>query len=241
MQDMTNLNGGITREELCWLRLRLLHEDRCEVLRKDEQHVRLCDESRLVIHLLPEACWLERQEVSAAKLKHASESIKPLGGNSSNYGTGRFNADGYLLQSGDTARCYTQLYRCGKFEAVMSDLYYEENGDGKLLRSWCEEAIISTLEGYLPFAKLIGLEPPFWFLTSVLGCAGVRIPINRAWGNISNHSIDRDVVRLPATKISAFDTNPGQHLRPVIDVLWNAAGLERSPNYDENGNRKLVK
>ncbi len=80
--------------------------------------------------------WLENREVSAAKLKHASESIKPLGGNSSNYGTGRFNADGYLLQNGDTARCYTQLYRCGKIEAVMSDLYYEANGDGKLLRSW---------------------------------------------------------------------------------------------------------
>ncbi len=56
MQDITDLNSGCAREELCWLRLRRLHEDRCEVLRKDEQHVRLYNESRLVIHLLPEAC-----------------------------------------------------------------------------------------------------------------------------------------------------------------------------------------
>lgn len=238
MQDTIDPNHGFTREEWCWLRFRHLHEDRCELIRKDGQHVRLYNETRLVIHLLPEASCFEMQTVSAATLKKVSESIKPLGGNSSGYGMGRFNADGYLLQSGDVARCYTQLYRCGRIEAVMSDLYYEGNGNGKLLRPWCDDAILSTLEGFLPFAKLIGLEPPFWFFASVLGCVGVRIPISRSWGNASNHAIDREVVRLPEIKIETFETDPDQHLRPVLDVLWNAAGLERSFNYDENGNRK---
>jgi hypothetical protein len=241
MQEMTDLNGGFTRDELCWLRLRRLHEDRCDVILKDQQHVPLDNESRLVIHLLPEASYLERQEVSAAKLKQASESIKPLGGNSSNYGTGRFNADGYLLHSGNTARCYTQLYRCGRIEAVMSDVYYEADGGRKLLRPWCDAAIVSTIKGYLPFAASIGVVPPIWFFASLLGCAGVRILINRASGNISEHDIDREVVRLPSLKIAAFDISLNQHLRPVLDVLWNSAGLEESPNFDDNGNFKQVR
>ena len=95
----------------------------------------------------------------------------------------------------------------------MSDLYYEANGDGKLLRPWCDDAILSTLEGYLPFAKLIGLEPPFWFFASMLGCVGVRIPISRSWGHVSNHAIDREVVRLPEIKIEAFETNYQSRLR----------------------------
>jgi len=238
MQDTIDLNNGFTREEWCLLRLRRLHEDRCELIQKDQQHVRLYNESRLVIHMLPEASCFEKQTIAAARLKQVSESIKPLGGNSSGYGAGRFNADGYLLQSGDVASCYTQLYRCGRIEAVMSDLYYEANGDGKLLRPWCDDAVLSTLEGYLPFAKLIGLEPPFWFFASVLGCEGVRISISRSWGHTSNHAIDRDVVRLPEMRIDTFDTVPDQLLRPVLDVLWNSAGVERSLNYDENGNRK---
>jgi hypothetical protein len=43
---------------------------------------------------------------------------------------------------------------------------------------------------------------------------------------------------LPETKIETFDTDPVKHLHPMIDVLWNAAGVEKSLNYDAEGNHK---
>jgi len=39
--------------------------------------------------------------------------------------------------------------------------------------------------------------------------------------------------------MTSCDIDPVTHLRPMIDVLWNAVGLERSLNYDEQGNRTV--
>jgi hypothetical protein len=73
---------------------------------------------------------------------------------------------------------------------------------------------------------------------ALTGCEGARFWFNRSWEQFSPHAIDRAIVWLPETKIDAFDTDPLKHLRPVLDVLWNAAGMERSFSYDEQGNRK---
>ena len=40
---------------------------------------------------------------------------------------------------------------------------------------------------------------------------------------------------LPDVLIEDYDCDVPAALRPVFDALWNAAGYERSLNYDENG------
>ncbi len=98
--------------------------------------------------------------------------------------------------------------------------------------------MLGALGGYLPFAKTLALEPPFWMFAALVGCEEARIYVHRSWQELSQHAIDRSIVCLPETKIDSFDTDPASHLRPMIDVLWNAVGLEQSFNYDEHGNRK---
>ena len=92
------------------------------------------------------------------------------------------------------------------------------------------------MRNYLPYAKNLNLEPPFWLFAALTGCEGARFWFNRSWEQLSPHAIDRSIVWLPETKIDGSDTDPVKHLRPICDVLWNAAGIERSFNYDEHGN-----
>ncbi len=61
---------------------------------------------------------------------------------------------------------------------------------------------------------------------------------SRSWGHVSSHAIDRSVVRLPGVLIDTFHVDPGELLRPVLDALANAAGLEKSLAYDESGSLK---
>lgn len=238
MNDLGS-SGVLSEAELTLHRMRQFHRERVEAVQKGESHVRLNDPSRLVLHLIPEEAVRAPKSLAAAQLKEAAQSIRPLGERSGGYSEGRFNADGYLLYSGrDAVRYYSQLYRSGVYEGVMAEAVFQQQGRAKILReNWCEEALIGAMGGYLPFAKALGLEPPFWMFAALVGCEGARLWLNRAWEELSQYAVDRQVVFLPETRIDAFDTDPVKHLRPMIDVLWNAAGLERSFNYDEQGNR----
>ena len=76
----------------------------------------------------------------------------------------------------------------------------------------CEEALLGALADYLPFAKTLELQLPFWMFAALVGCEGARICLNRSWGDLSEHPIDRNAVWLPETKIDAFDIDPVKHL-----------------------------
>lgn len=234
-----DLSGVLTEAELLLHRMKRFHSERIEAIQKDQSHVRLNDPTRLVVHLLPEEAVRLPKSLTAADLKRAAGSIRPLGERSGGYSDSRFNADGYLLYSGrDAVRYYSQLYRSGVYEGVMAEAVFQHQERAKILReNWCEEALLGAMSGYLPFAKTLGLEPPFWMFAALVGCEGARLWLNRAWEELSQHAIDRAITFLPEAKIEAFDTDPVTHLRPMLDVLWNTAGLERSFNYDEQGNR----
>jgi hypothetical protein len=236
-----DLARGVTEAERLLYRMRSFHRERVEAIQQDQSHVRLTDPTRLIVHLMPEEAEGGPKPLAAADLKREAQSIRPLGERGGGYSDGQFNADGYLLYNGrDAVRYYSQLYRSGIYEGVMAEAVFQHQERAKILReNLCEEAILGAMSGYLPFAKALGLEPPFWMFAALIGCEGAKLWLNRAWEELSQHAIDRAVVFLPEAKIDSFDTDPMKHLRPMIDVLWNAVGLERSLNYDEQGNRTV--
>ncbi len=232
---------GLTETDRRLHRMKCFHRERVEAIQKDQSHVRLDDPARLVVHLIPEESLSGSKCLSASNLKRSAQSIRPLGiRNGGGYRDSRFNADGVLVYSGrDAFRAYSQLFRSGLYEGVMAGAVFQAKEEAKVFReSDCEEALLGALADYLPFAKALELQLPFWMFAALVGCEGARICLNRSWGDLSEYAIDRNTVWLPETKIDAFDIDPVKHLRPMLDVLWNAAGLERSFNYNEQGDRK---
>jgi hypothetical protein len=238
----TTAIGWLNDAEVTLHRMRTFHRDRVETIRKDESHVRLTDAARLILHLIPEEAVRAPKSFSAIDLKRASQSFRVLGDRDGyNYRNSRFNADGFLLFDGsDASRCYSQLYRNGVYEGVMAGAVYKHREQASILReNSCEEAMLSAVGGYLAFAKAVSVEPPLWLFSALVGCEGARLYVNRSWEELSEHSsIDRNLIWFPEVKIEALDIEPAKHLRPLLDVLWNAVGLERSYSYDEEGNRK---
>src|SRR5207248_387463 len=112
--------------------------------------------------------------LTAVELKQASQSILPLAQQACyapGFSYSRFNADGFLLHDMEgAARCYAQLYRNGSCESAMSEATFQyKTGEQLVLREYdCDDALIRALAGYLPFAKSLGFDPPFWMFGALV-------------------------------------------------------------------------
>lgn len=69
---------------------------------------------------------------------------------------------------------------------------------------------------------------------TLTGVKGASIPTASHFVN-GGSEIDRDVLLLPESVIDDLTTDATQFLRPLFDLVWNAAGFARSYNFDEGG------
>ena len=231
MQD--TLIGWLSKDEIVLTRMRSFHHLRVEAIQKGVKPCCLAEGGKLIVHLIPEESIVAPTMRPASKLQQHGRHVSPLGEHGSST---RFNADGLLNFSGSKElRAYTQLYRDGRLEAAMSDASYKQDGGHYLRDRICERALIAVVGHFLKFCKDLGTPPPVWLFTTLADVEGVRL--FDGWGR-SDYAIDRAVVNLPEIKIAEFDIEPASFLRPLLDCMWNAMGLERSWNYDEAGKRQ---
>lgn len=222
----------LSADELVLHRMESFHRERGRAIVAGDAPFPLVDGSKLVVHLIPEASERTRVRFTASDLKTQGGAVLPLGDQS---GQHRFNEEGYASYSGHgKVGAYTQLFRDGRLEAVMADATYEQQGARLLRCGLCERAIIELLGQFLTFSQGIGVATPIWVFASLLGCRGVGVS---TWHGFHGEAIHRDLVFFPDIRVESLDIDPATYLRPLFDCLANAVGLERSPNYDEQGNR----
>src|SRR5262249_22060093 len=149
---------------------------------------------------------------------------------------GRLNLDGHVSYSGGRAqgvsRSYTQFFRNGLVEAVVSDVVVEDKKEGKLLLAgYYERALLENLPRLMAGFRQTGIEPPLWGFLSITGVKGASIPGDHDFGD-EYRDIDRDSLLLPEFAIDDLGTDATALLRPVFDLVWNASGFARSFNFD---------
>ena len=77
------------------------------------------------------------------------------------------------------------------------------------------------------------MQPPVAVLVTLTGAKGAVLA-TRGWYR-QHGTFDRDVVLVPDVVVDDFRCDVRATLRPALDALWQAAGLERCFSYDENG------
>jgi hypothetical protein len=196
-------------------------------------------EGMLVGHMMPQACVEKRIRFDAVDLKKHSQHLPPLG---QDHGHQRFNADGVVVEDGRDAtwRGFSQLLRDGRLEAATSPVVFpkQQNGAKYLSDRICETSLLKLVPAYLRFCASITIEPPVWLFAAISGVTGVRMQLNADWGDLSELTIDRPVLHLPEAEITNLEVKTDDLLRPLFDAMWQAAGIERSLNYDTDGNRQ---
>ena len=148
----------------------------------------------------------------------------------------RYNFDGLLISNSysenQTSRTYLQIFHNGSIEAV-SEI---DTRTRKLIPSvWYERELIDAVNRYLFLLQKLEVQPPFVVLLSLTGVKGFKMAVDSYRHSFEGQPIDRDVLINPEIIIEQFEGEKSQILRPIFDMVWNAAGWPRSMNYDENG------
>jgi hypothetical protein len=229
--DELVFNGWLSREELILHRMRSFHRKRIEDLRIGQPRDKQEKDGKLLIHCIPEQAIMSRKRFTVSELRKHGEALRAP---DSPYGNIRLNADGFACSEGPNGfGGYSQLFRDGRLEAVLSRASYHSENAHYIVDTACERAILQATRQYLAFSKAIGIAPPIWMFCTLVNVEGAAFRPH--WGQ-EGHTIDRPVVELPETEIACLEIKVDTHLRPLLDCIWNAMGFEASPNYDDEGN-----
>lgn len=236
---MTTIQTWLSEDEVPFHRMEAFHRERVEAIGTGKSPLVVRGGGILVLHLIPHSCLQTRTRFDGAKLKEHGVTVPALG---SRGGQSRFNVDGLLNYDGyEGVRSYSQLFRDGRLEAAMPEVAFpmdrqQKNAPHCLRDSICEQAVFNLVGGYLRFCKAIGLSPPVQMFSALVGCEGVRIWTDLTFHEVSEHGIDRSPVFLPDIEITTLDAEPPALMRPWCDTLWQSCGMERSFNFDKDGN-----
>ena len=191
---------------------------------------------RLVcVHLLPHSAIAGGPDVDLTAVKN-DENTTPLYAN----GRGsRFNLDGLLAfspTSGGPDMAYLQLFRNGAIETVSSELHRDDADRPVLRNAVLGRELFELLRRVERLMTTLGLETPVSVFLSFLGMRDVTLTVDQEQRFIQQpRPFGRDVVLFRELMIPAWGEPPETLLRPLLNEVSQAAGLERSRDYDEAG------
>lgn len=190
-------------------------------------------ESRLIVHLMPQASFAGLRTVVTPQ----RNAMLPQLGRSAY--SSQPNFDGWISRSPDD-RTLTQLFRNGCLECA--DAYNlgstAAGSPATEIRSVeLEIGVADFVTAGLSTLHEIGLQAPLFACVTLTGIKGRRL-IRRNDGP-QGTPVPQDILLLPEVQIDHIDQRTQSDafalLRPVFDVLWQAFGNHRSMNYDSNG------
>lgn len=190
------------------------------------------DGAKVILHLLPFEAFNPEQSLDLSPILQDSSKLPPI----FNSGWNReINFEGVMTYS-SSKKSYVQMYRSGIIEAVDSEMLSTDTKVGRLAIAGYgyEYRLLRSLYSYLKILKELNVNPPIVCFLTLTRIKGYAMEYQDSFGD-EGHKIDRDILQLPERIIESFDVKPEEILRPTFDLIWNACGLERSPNFDVKG------
>lgn len=237
LMDVQELRAAFILSESITEKIKNFVEKRLSKIISNESHVQFNNQEILILHLIPLEAFRLGKVYKINSLTQKSYALMPM--HSSGWNS-RYNIDGYLTFDVIKSRTpfektYVQLYRNGIIEAAEDYLFqlYKEEGKISIFPiSDIESELMQKIPHYLENLKEIEADPPVYISINIFGVKGFGHPSHFE----NTYPIDRDHLNPPSVLIENYNEDLGKIFKPTFDSLWNACGISKSPNYDENGN-----
>lgn len=237
--DTNELRRAFTLSDSIYEQIKGFRQNRVALIESNETPVPLCKGAKLIVHLIPVSSFRSRQAFDVTAMQNSATKFPPLTASGWDH---RLNLDGYLTyarrQQETDCRAYTQFFRNGIIECVLSDIQANDKHQGKLLLATHYEYRITYhfrhFDTILTSMREIGLEPPVWCFMSLTGVKDARIQAEGYYPDEYLY-IDREVLMLPESVIEDLSVPPVSILKPMFDLVWNASGYAQSLNFDSKG------
>ena len=200
-----------------------------------ESPIRLVEGIVQVLHVLPYSCLYSNASVDVFRALDWSR-IPVM---SQNLGlSSKINIDGVVAHrviNPQGSGAYTQLFRNGMIESVRVFPPRSDTGELVLPSTSYEREIIEFLKGIKKVLTELDISGPMIILYSLLNVKNVQLGVSNNYLLDEGTGIfDRDQILLPDIVIEDMAIDEGMALRPLFDLVWNAAGFRQSLNYDQH-------
>jgi hypothetical protein len=238
--DVSELRSAFAISDTVGDRMQRFRTDRLSKLIANETPVRMPRGAKLVLHVLPFSSFEFGSYIDERMQQRIRTGLPPLAAGGWNH---RHNLDGFVTFTGSRRTAgesdsYCQLFRTGAVEAVWADLVRERDGQRLIPSVAYERYVLEGLMRYLPVLREFSVPLPLAVVLSMTGVKGAELTADRFSSFNDPTPIDRDVLLLPEVIVEDSNANIPRVMRPVFDAVWNAAGYERSFNYDDAGEWK---
>jgi hypothetical protein len=232
--DVPEVRGLFLRSDNQAQRVRDFRTERIGKLMSGEGPHRLIPGALLIGHFVPTQAALATVQVDP--IPYMQQRALPV--LSTTVPFSRVNADGALAVRNprpEGTHGYSQMFRNGYFETVKVYPYGDAARVGLGSLAY-EEQFIAVLRLLRAEYVHLGIGTEMTCMVSLLDADHVELGFDRHRYMLDDHQgfFDRKTLVLPDVLLPA-DLSPEQALKPVFDLVWQSAGMERSANYNAAG------
>ena len=223
-------------------RVRRFRDERLSGVVSDTTGRSLLAGPRCVVHLIPLASVAERAAIDPGPLYNEGYQEFMFG----DWGgaTRAFNLDGLVVYPGRGGEeiAYTQIFRTGAFEAArwVGMITAEDQPDKSAIASATVSGFVrDALLKFFVAAARREISGPAIVAAALLDVGGWHLRHFPRSGWLRRERADRPNLILPEVwvdQVGAVDSPDAALIRPLLDTLWQAFGIERCAFYDAQGN-----
>lgn len=232
--DVNELRAAFTLSNTATERIRSFRTDRIIALSNNQTPVTFMESPKIVLHCIPLESFASATQYDVLPIYENAAPFPPMG---TTVWDRRLNLNGVLI-FGSQRPCpsYTQVYRNGALEVVQGRILAHEHEGRMVIPSVAyENYVLRYLPQCVRLLQQIGANAPVVVALTLLATRGLYMGINNFWGDQPGFPIDSDSLILPEVVVEDLTTPASLILRPLFDLIWNACGLPRSANFNEDG------
>ena len=234
--DITELRHVFQRTSGAVEAVEKFKDARVAEIQVDRGPVALGRRPKVLVHLIPLDAFARKPTFDVVGLANWESRVQPL----SRLGwSGRITMNGALgfaiVETMPVS--YAHLYRSGVVEfADSATLGLPGTKYPSIPSQEFEDRVIHAVDRGIALQRDLGVQPPVYCFITLVHAAGMTLGISDDY-SISTDRIplSEKALSLPEAFFDSFDDPTAPTLRPSVDVLWNAFGHERSPNFADDG------
>lgn len=237
MMDVQELRAAFVGNESLAAKLRDFRDERIARVLARAAPIPIVSAPSLVLHMVPVGRDFARTDIDPRKVGDhwlklmSTEFVR--GGNTS------INLEGFIIYAtpdrGDATESpsYIQLFRNGAVE-VFASLYADRDGNYRIDAVGMERRLVKMVDALRTFRADIGIGGTVIVFVTLLRFQRVALFAGDPFLS-SGRGFNRETILLPEIVLESTAADTGRTLRPIFDLLWQAAGFKGSSSYDEQG------
>lgn len=237
--DIPEIRNQFLGSENRELKIKNFRTDRLSKIITGDTPFKLVNGAVLVVHLVPIQAVLSQISPNVVQYSDGRRRI-PIIAASHGSAYSKLNLDGATgarTVAGDQTHGYSIIFRNGFIESTWVQTTHnpEDNAKPMLPSGSFEGYLKNFISASISELSNWGASGDFLVMLSLLRAKGMKLGYAQDFSNNEHLEFDREILTFPDIEVIQENGDVMKQMRPLLDMVWQAAGATGSQNFNENG------